>query len=94
MTTYANSALFGNSGNPVYMDATYLNPNAASSTDWATVAANGLQAIVAGKINDKVREEQQQYLIDRGGGAYTVTATGDGMNLLLLVGLAVLLLKD
>jgi hypothetical protein len=94
MSAYQTDALYGNGANPAYLDATSLNPNASGPTDWLTVASQGLQQIVKGKIYDMVRDEQQQYAIDRGNAGYTISTTANGMNLLLVVGVALLLLKD
>ncbi|WP_228892541.1 hypothetical protein [Pseudoduganella aquatica] len=89
MSNYNNMALFGNMSNPGYMDAQSLNANAVDPNDWATVAANGLQQIIKARIEQTVADKQQQY----GVAPVTVSAPAS-MNMFLLIGLAVLLMKD
>ena len=92
MSDYFNNALYGSNANPGYLDATMMNGNAAGPDDWATVASQGLQAIIRAKIQDKQNEVYQDYVRERG--MVSVQTSGDGMNLLLLIGLAVFLMKD
>jgi len=99
-TDYQTNAIYGNAPNYSAIDATTLNPNASSPSDWTTVLTNGIaQTLVngiGGVVNNQVQQGQIQNAIAAKNGGVLSTGRGSpggGMGLLLIAALVYVALK-
>lgn len=90
MSSYANDALFGDSGNSRIL-ATDLSPYAQSPDDFGRVLANGIAGITLLAMQNKVNEATNSgQLVFTGNG---VRVSPSMMQVLVIAGIAYLLLR-
>lgn len=91
MADYQMSALFGDQPNYSYLDAQRMSSTATGPDDWASVAKNGINALMDFKIRELVYNTQVKQGMNPGG--VNLQASGGLMQILLIGGIAWFVLK-